>query len=141
MTAILMRKGLAGKLEPIDETGRDSLARIAHDTILSVEVKRPRNIQHFRKFWALVSLIYANQTRYRSPEELVDAIKVLAGHCFPVRLRNGTEVRIPKSIAFHAMSQDEFEKFYDRVVDIVVTEIIPGLNREDLKRELMEFAA
>ena len=39
------------------------------------------------------------------------------------------------------MSQDEFDKFYERVIDIVVSDIIPGLSREDLKRELQEFAA
>ena len=54
-------------------------------------------------------------------------------------LRDGTEVRIPKSIAFHAMDQAEFEAFYERVIDVVVSEIIPGLSREDLKRELSEF--
>ena len=99
MTALLMRKMIGGRLEPVDDAGKDTLSKIGIGTVVSVEVKRPRNIQHFRKFWALASLIYQNQTRYRSPEELVDAIKVMAGHCFPVRLKNGLDVRIPKSIA------------------------------------------
>lgn len=141
MSALLMRKMIGGRLEPIDDAGKDTLSKIGIGAVVSVEVKRPRNLQHFRKFWALASLIYENQTRYRSPEELVDAIKVHIGHCVPMRLANGTEVRVPKSIAFHSMNQDEFDKFYERVIDVVVTEIIPGLSREDLRAELEAFAA
>ena len=134
-----MRKRLGGSLEPVDDIGRESLAKIAAGDLVRADVKRPRNLAHHRKYWALISMIYANQTRYRSPEELNDAIKVHVGHCTLMTLRDGTEVRIPKSIAFHAMDQAEFEAFYERVIDVVVSEIIPGLSREDLKRELSEF--
>lgn len=138
---IAMRKTLGGKLEPVGDAGAGVLARIPHGDIVLVDVHRPRNVAHFRKYWALVSLIYGNQTRYRSPEELNDALKVHCGHCMVMQLRDGTEVRVPKSISFSAMTQDEFEIFYARVIDVVCQEIVPGLKREDLARELLEFAA
>ena len=138
---LLCRKTLAGQLAPIDDAGREAIGRLSMEDIVSVEFRRPRNIGHHRKFFALVNLIYMNQTRYRSPDELLDAIKVLAGHSFPVRLRNGTEVRVPKSIAFHNMDQVEFDAFWDRVVTVVCEQIIPNLNREDLERELLDLVA
>lgn len=141
MATLLLRKRMGGTLEPIDDTGRDMLAKIAAGDIVRADVHRPRNVLHHRKWWALVSLIYANQSRYGSPEELDDAIKVSIGHCTAMRLKNGTEVRIPKSIAFHAMDQSEFEQFYDRAIKLVCEEIIPRLDEGDLRRELMDLAA
>ena len=106
-----------------------------------VDAKRSRSPHHHRKLFALLKLIHANQERYRSTDELLAAIKVHLGHCDTVFMRDGTEVRIPKSIAFESMDQAEFAEFYERVLDCVCEEIIPNLNREDLKQELLEFAA
>ena len=139
MTAIMLRKRLSGVLEPIDEAGRDAIMRIKAGDVVRAEVSRPRNLQHHKKWWALVSLIYQNQSRYKSPEALNDAIKVYVGHCEVVALQNGKVMHVPKSIAFHAMDQFEFEEFYDRAIDMICQEIIPRLNKEDLKRELLEF--
>lgn len=141
MTMILMRKGLAGRLEPVDDAGRDFLAKIAAGSVVSAEVKRPRNIGHHRKFFALVNMIWQNQTRYKSPDELLDAIKVHIGHATAMTLRDGTEVRVPKSISFASMDQAAFDAFWDRVVQVVCAEIIPGLNRDDLERELLDLVA
>lgn len=136
-----MRKMIGNRLEPVDDAGKDVLAKVKLGSVVMVEYKRPRNVAHHRKFWALISLIYQNQTRYKSPEDLCDAIKVYVGHSKVLRMTDGREVHTPLSIAFHAMDQASFDGFYDKVVDVVCAEIIPGLDREDLRRELMEFAA
>lgn len=140
MASVLLRKTLAGKLEPVDEAGRDVLARVAAGNIVRAEIKRPRSLGHHRKFFALLGLIYENQTRYRSPEALLDAIKIYIGHADVLNIR-GKEVHIPKSISFSSMDQTAFEAFWDRVVGVVCTEIIPGLKRTDLERELLDLVA
>ena len=43
MSALLMRKMIGSRLEPVDEAGRDVLARVPPGTVLKVEMKRPRN--------------------------------------------------------------------------------------------------
>lgn len=141
MSALLMRKMIGGRLEPVDEAGRDVLARVAPGTVLRVEMKRPRNLGHHRKFWALISLIYQNQTHYKSPEALCDVVKVLAGYAVVTRGKGGREIHIPKSISFSAMDQTEFDQFWDRVVKVVCEQIIPGLSRADLERELLDLVA
>jgi hypothetical protein len=141
MSTFLMRKMVGGRLEPVDDAGKDALAKVGIGALVSVEIKRPRNIQHHRKFWALISLIYQNQTRYKSPEDLCDAIKVYVGHSKVLRMTDGREVHTPLSIAFHAMDQGAFDAFYDKVIDVVCTVIIPGLNQDDLRQQLLEFAA
>ena len=141
MSFVLLRKRMSGVLEPVDDAGQDALRKIAVGDVVRAEIKRPRNLAHHKKWWSLVSLIYQNQTHYQSPEELDDAIKVYIGHCSVMVLKDGTEVRVPKSIAFSAMDQTAFEEFYERALNMICEKIIPRLNQEDLKRELLEYAA
>lgn len=138
---ILCRKTLSGHLCPIDDAGRMAVGRLPAGETVAVEFKRPRNLGHHRKFWALVSLIYQNQTHYNSPEALCDVIKVLAGYCVVTRGKGGREIHIPKSISFAAMDQTEFDQFWDRVVTVVCEQIIPGLSRKDLESELLDLVA
>jgi hypothetical protein len=139
MTAVLMRKRLA-MLEPIDDDGRRLLKRMAPGRVVSVEIKRPRNVLFHRKFFAMLNLILQNQEYYKSVDDLLDVCKLRIGHVKVVQTKRGEE-RIPKSISFAEMDETAFADFYDRAVDWVVTEVIPGLKKDDLERELMEFAA
>lgn len=141
MTQILLRKTLGGKFEPVDDVGREAMSQIRMGDIVRADVRKPRNLGHHRRFFALVSVIYENQTRYTSPEALLDAIKVHIGHCEVLRLTDGREVHVPRSISFANMDQIAFGQFWDRVVACVCREIIPGLDRDDLERELLDLVA
>lgn len=137
---LLMRKGLAGGLYPTDDAGREALAKIPRADVL-VSVKLPRNVKHHRKLFALLSLVHQNQSRYPTVEHLLSAIKIYLGYYKPVRLADGREGCMPDSIAFHAMGQDDFNAFYDKVIELVVTKILPGVKRADLERELLDLVA
>jgi len=139
MTAVLMRKRLA-TLEPVDDDGRRLLAKMAPGRVVSVEIRRPRNVLFHRKFFAMLNLILQNQEYYKSIDDLLDVCKLRVGHVKVVQTKRGEE-RIPKSISFAEMDETAFTEFYERVVDWVTAEVIPGLNKADLERELMEFAA
>jgi hypothetical protein len=128
-----------GRLEPADERARETLARVKDGDYVLVDVKRLRNPRHHRKMFALLNLIFENQSRYHSIDDMLGAIKVFLGHTRTVRMRDGREFVLPKSIAFDKMDQTEFEVFYARVIDCVISEIIPRLSRKDLERELLEF--
>lgn len=138
MTDILMRKAF-GALRPVDDQGEEVLRGIPNDAIVKVAVKRARNPRHHRLYWALLSLLYENQSRYATVEELSDAIKCAVGHCTVIAGTDGREIRIPKSISFAKMDQDEFRRFFDRVVDLAVTRILPGIDEADLRREIEEM--
>lgn len=135
MADILMRKVL-GTLRPVDAQGEEIMRSVSNGSIVRVTVKKPRNIKHHRKYWALISLLHENQERYATPEELSDAIKCATGHCNVLTRSDGYEIRVPRSISFGKMDQTEFDRFYERVIDLAVTRIIPGLSREDIKREV-----
>lgn len=138
MTALILRRDL-GCLRPVDEAGEAALRKIKHGDLVTCEIKRPRNLQHHRLFYALMNLIHANQEHYATVEDIVTVFKFRCGHTKKIQTATGI-VETPLSISFAAMDQDQFAAFYERAIDFVLTEIIPGLKRADLERELMEFA-
>lgn len=138
MTAHLFRKRL-GSLVPGDTLAEDLMRKISQGEWVRIEVKRPRNIGYHRKLFALLNLVFENQSRFASVDELLDAVKVYIGHCETMVLKDGTTVKRPKSISFASMDQTGFEKFYDQVIDVVAKEIIPGIEKLALKQEVEAF--
>lgn len=140
---ILVVKSL-GALRPVDEAGEAVLRHLGQGEIVTVELKRERNIRHHRKLFAALQIVLENQTHYKSVEDILDVAKLRTGHCRTVMTRDG-EVKIPESISFAAMDQDAFNTFYNRICGWLVTEVIPGLKRGDLDAEveaqLMAFGA
>lgn len=137
MTTLFMRKTLTG-LEPTDGA---ELPRIKLGAVVRVEIKQPRNSKHHRKFYALMNLIFKNQERYETLDDLVDMIKIATGHCKVYPKRNGDPVYLPRSIAFHNMDQTQFDEFYAKVLRLIDEHIIPGLNEGEVKAEIESMIA
>ena len=141
MARMIAVKRLRG-LYPTDEQGEAVLRNIGQGEIVSIEVKRPRNLAFHRKFFALLQLILENQSHYKSVDDLLDVCKIRTGHCKTVATRDG-DLKIPLSISFAKMDDAEFADFYERAVAWVVEEVIPGLDRghldEEVRAALLEF--
>lgn len=132
---LLMSKQFS-TLRPVDEAGEDALRKIKNGALVQVEVKQPRNVQHHRLYWALMSLIAENTDRYPDAETVSDAVKISVGLRTEIHLPDGTIGFIPGSIAFSKMDQTEFSAFFDRVCDAVAKYFLPGVTSADLKREV-----
>ena len=131
-------------LYPIDDVGEAAMRNLAQGEIISVEVKRPRNVQFHRKFFAMLSIILENQDYYKSIDDLLCVCKIRVGHCHAIETKLG-QVLIPDSISFASMDDVAFAAFYERACAWVATEVVPGLKRADLDQEveaqLLEFGA
>lgn len=125
-----------GSIRPVDQVGIDILAKLREGEQVMVEVKRARNGKQHRLYWALMNLIYSQQSRYATLEQLSNAIKCAVGYCDEIETKGGKVLVIPKSIAFHAMSQESFTEFFDRVIELVTTKILPNVSDADLRAEL-----
>ncbi len=131
--------GGAKCLMPSDKATHDAISKFQHNDIVVATVKRPRNPRHHAKLFAMLQIVWegtAVQDKYPNKENLLDALKLALGYCEPVRLPNGECAMKVKSIAFESMDQAAFEKFYDAAVDVILTQLVPHLNREDLAREV-----
>ena len=142
-TDLIMVKHL-GALRPTDEQGVEVLRKVWSGELIKCTISRPRNIRFHNKFFAMLGIVLKNQEHYKSMDELLGVCKLRIGHVMVVQTPHGEE-RWPKSISFAKMDETEFSEFYDRAVDWVLRECIPGLQRQHLdaevEAELIGFAA
>ncbi len=137
MPTFLIVKKLAA-LYSVDASGEAIMRSIKQGEIVEISLRRPRNVQHHRLFWALMTLVWENidNTEYPTVEDLVTRVKIATGHRQRIEFGGGLVAFVPKSIAFHQMSQDEFNAFFERVCDWVVENVLPGVTKEDLRQEI-----
>lgn len=136
-TEVLLTKNL-NRLEASDALSQEALDAIPQGKQVSATIRRARNAKHHRKFFAMLNAIFESQTRYPTITHLLSVVKILTGHydIFPVQ---GKETFFVKSINFNSMEQSEFESFYNHAVDIIISEILPGLNKTDLENRVLEI--
>ena len=103
----------------------------------------PRNPRFHRKFFALLNLGFeawepalehAGQTVAKDFEQFREDITILAGHYVQTWTLEG-EMRLrAKSISFASMDNDEFEKVYNSVADVLLGRVLKNYTRADLDR-------
>ena len=137
MTRFIAQKHLTS-LRPADDAGCEALRKLSNGDLVTVEIKKSRNIRHHRLFWALMTVVHDNidHERYPSVEDLAAAIKIAAGHRTRIELPNGEIGFIPGSISFHKMDQVAFSAFYDRVCNLIAKFFLPGVDSDALKEEV-----
>jgi hypothetical protein len=130
----MRRRGF--KLEPITPYDEEALYKFAEGCDLTVTIKRPRSNKQHRFFWGLLQKVCENHDVYRQADQLLLWLKVRMGYVEEVRFHNEKVWWVAKSTNYNSMPQDEFRKFFDEALDIIVTEVIPDLNKEELVREV-----
>jgi len=128
----------ADKLHGITEADQSNYDQLkskingmADGDVIRLEWATPRNPKHHRKFFALVNLINRNSEIYRTVDQALVAIKLASGHLDPiVDPRTGEIIQIPRSISYDAMSQEDFEAFYESALDSIVEHILTHLDRD-----------
>ncbi len=103
-----------------------------------VEIKRPRNVQFHKLFYALVQLLLNNQDYYKKPEQLVNFFKRNTGLYDVFMDHKGVEHIEYKSISFSSMDDIEFNDFYSACV-VLSIEIV-GCTESELRNEVLKFA-
>lgn len=124
-------------LKPADERSDDYLKKIKQGQWFSIDIRKPRNLQHHRKFWALMNLISENLDNV-TPEILCDVIKIRTGHAKIVKTKKG-EIAVPLSLNFSKMDQIAFDDFYDKAVKIIVEDILENIKAEEIKDEVLKM--
>ena len=137
-TEVIMRRdGI--RLAAIDAAGSEAILKLPIGKQFVVTIKQARNPRQFRLYWGLIGLIFSQQSRYATQEQLSNVIKCAVGWCDEVPLKDGRVMVTPRSIAFANMAQDQFEEFFTKVIKLVITKILPGVTEADLRRELEQM--
>lgn len=152
MTKVFLKMSHVGENEALvgpalclrasDQSSQEVLGKIKDGDIVRAVINRPRNPKHHAKLFAMLNLVWestAVQDRYPKVENLLDALKHAMGHVETFQTVSGEILTKPKSIAFESMDQAAFEEFYNQAVEIIVTRIVPHLDREDLEKQVLEM--
>ena len=73
---------------------------------------------------------------FPSKEAASDTIKIACGHT-EIRIEPDTATvhMVPKSIAFHKLTQHAFSEIFERALEVIVARWMRGNNAEELRRE------
>lgn len=137
---IYLRRTIGG-LKPDNALGEEIIAKIPMGSVVSAEIRRPRHLRHHRKLFALLQAIFPHQDTYPTFKAFRAAVLCAVGHCEAVPLPDGRTVLVPESISFAKLDQSGFEQLYDRALDLILTRILPGIDRDDVEREVSTILA
>ena len=132
-----LRKGLK-HLEPVDEAGADALRKIKLGCVVRCTISQPRNMQHHRKFFALVTTVWNATGEWPSVEDLLIELKCRLGITSDVVIRQtGEIVKVVGSISFAKMTQGEFDVFYERALR-ELCQMAHGISEQDLRDAVLD---
>lgn len=134
----LVKKTISG-LIPVFNSDHEKLkeSKLKIGEVYEVDIKKKRNYEFHKKYFALINLCYENQEYFELFDDLRDYLTVKSGHYRKVLMPNGYEDIKPKSISFGSMDDIEFENLYQNTITQVCKLI--GIEKEDLLNEILNF--
>lgn len=100
----------------------------------AVKVKQERNYLHLKKTFAIMNIGFENQDKIEFFEPYRKIMIMKAGYYDEVRDKDGKPYFIPKSISYAAMSQQDFNKFYDALLIAISKDL--GITVNELINEI-----
>jgi len=142
VTELVLMKTPSGALVPCDEGARAFIEKMKAGAGVRAKITKVRNLPFHRKFFALLQVgfdaweppepEYKGMTAQKNFERFREDVTCLAGFYDVVTSLNG-EVRVhAKSISFSNMEQDQFEKLYSAVADVLLQKVLTKYTRADL---------
>ncbi len=132
---ILRRQG--NTLVPVTDRDLELLQGVPHGKDVSAKVAMFRSGRQHRFLWALLSKVVENcDGKFRSAEHLHIVLKHTLGlyeeHVTP----HGEVITTVASTSYRAMDGIAFKTFLDGAINVILTEIFPGMKQTDLLREV-----
>ena len=132
-------------LLPMYDSDLDEKHRLRIGDNVLCTIKRPRNYDFHKKYFALLRLTVANlpnliqqQMQIFTEEDLLDCLKIDLG-LFTTRWHGGRQIVKTGSISFAKMDNTEFEKFFSRSVDAILRIYLRGTDRQALIEEVENY--
>jgi hypothetical protein len=106
----------------------------------TAEVKKPRSLKTLGRYWVLCQLILDNTEQFRSKEQVSDYLKIRVGHSTSIVSKSTGEIfHVANSIDFDHLDETQFQDFWQRVCDVVTTDILPGITQREIEYEIAKI--
>ena len=139
-TTLFLRKIGRGVFQVDDAHSEEQSEKWQVGEIVKMDASRPRNINHHRWLMALIGYVVHNTDRFIDHNRALTQLKLDTGHYDEYIVMEGGKqfaVRVPKSIAFNSMDEDEFMRFADKAVDAICEYM--DAEPDDVRRGIDEF--
>jgi glutamyl-tRNA reductase len=115
----------------------DDIAPVKMGSEVVCSFYTPRNLESLKFLWALVHKTADNSDRWLDKDEAMEDLKMRARFAKFVRDRDGNMTLRPKSLK--RINEEQLRLLTEKIMDIIVQEILPGMKRNDLRREIEEM--
>ena len=123
-----------GGLFPSLDEDAEIINKIKRGDVVQYEIKKPRNAKFHRKYFAMLQVVTDN-TDYNT-DQLLLMIKLRMGHFDSFITPGGKTLYKPKSISFSKMDNDEFERFYQKTMQVILNDFLRGSNEKELQNQV-----
>ena len=124
-------------LLPLYDSDLEEKKKLKLGEIYSVEVKKDRNYQFHKKYFALLNLGHDNTKLEGITFDAYRAyVTMKAGYVETFKTPRGL-MALPKSIAFDKMDDTEFKDLYNSAIQVIIDDI--GATLEDIEQNLINF--
>ena len=134
---IFVQKTLTG-LKPLTDKDQKVLNKFAVNDIIEIDIKKSRNYLFHKKYFALLNLAFQNQDKYELFEDFRALMTMKSGYYREIETEKGI-IYLPTSISFGSMDDSTFEELYNSTCDTICREVIPGITKEEIQNELLNF--
>ena len=134
-----LKKTLAG-FSLADEMSVENAKRFKVGEVYRAEVVKPRSRKTLGRWWVLCQMILDNTELFRSKEQASDYLKIRAGHSTSIVSKSTGEIfHVANSIDFDSLDEAQFQDLWQRVCDVVVQDILPGITQNEIEYEIQKI--
>lgn len=132
---LIVRRELS-RLVPVTAYDMEMLSAVTMGQDLSAVLTMSRSLRQNKFYWALLGKVVANHSFYKRSEALHLWLKTRLGYVEEIIFHDGEIHTRVTSTAFDAMDGLEMRKYMDAAIDVIVTEVLPGVKRHALLGEV-----
>ena len=132
---IYVTKNEDGVLIPYASYERECFDDLPRNVILRVNINQQRNAPRHRLYRVLLRQVVKNTDLYVDEDSLHKTLLLGCGVVEPVLTTEGEIIMVPSSTAYNAMKEDTFKVYFDQAMQVIGTNIIPGIDIEELLEE------
>jgi len=140
---IFVVKNVDGLLEPYANYDREKFEELPTGKVLRANLAQQRSQPRHRLYRVVLRQVVKNTDLFVDEDSLHKTLLLGCGVVEPVMTvdllpgsdRDGEIMMIPSSTAFDAMKEETFKAYFDQAMTIISTNIIPGIDIEELLEE------
>jgi len=132
---IYVVKNEDGNLVPYANYDREMFEALPFKKVLRVNIAQQRSQPRHRLYRVILRIIVKNTDLFVDEDSLHKTLLLGCGVVEPIMTVTGEIIMIPSSTAYDAMKEDTFKAYFDRAMNIIEANIIPGIDLSLLLKE------